>query len=95
MNEEFLRNKYYNLKQNKILFEKLQKKSKSVKDIAILKNNENYSEESLRYYHLKDKRWSEVELIYLVYSVSKYGTDWEHVFSYYITRLYVLNKVAA
>ena len=86
MNKEFLASKYWNLKQNKIQFEKLEEKSKLVKDVEILKYHENYSEVSCKSESLCE-RWSEDESIHLVYSVPKYGTDWDGLLSYYRTHV--------
>ena len=67
---EFLANIYWNLKENKIRFEKLEEKSKLVNDVEILENHKfNTTEKRLN--------WSADEITYLVHGFSKYGTDWE------------------
>ena len=58
----------------------LEEKLKLVKDVEILKNHKNYSEVTCLSDCLNE-RWSEDESIYLVYSVSKYGTDLDGLLS--------------
>ena len=66
---------------NKILFEKLEEKSESVKDVEILKNHKlNATETKLS--------WSADELTYLVHGVSKYASNWQLLLRDYKTHFY-------
>ena len=85
-NEQFLHNKYNHLKRNKSLFKKLEKEAELLKDVEILKNNENYSELPCKSDYVYEK-WSEDESLYLVYGVLKYPTDREALFNYYRTHV--------
>ena len=94
MNEQFLNKKYWKLKRNKIKFQYLEEKSKLVKDVEILKNHENYSKVPCKSEYVSAK-WSEEELLHLIHGVSKYGTDWEGLFTYHRTHVNQCRSIGA
>ena len=73
----FLRNKYFKLKENEILFKNFVEKSKQITDVTIINNlyskNRTNRPESLI-------NWTENELIYLVHGVSKFNGRFEELF---------------